>query len=104
MKAEVENLRQQLSKGAGKDDVMEAEELVVAPSPLHAQLVHCVAEHAAIEDTLFYLSKAFTKRLIPLSDYLMVWGGRGENGIMSVNRTIWKQTVVKLAVALMQDT
>jgi hypothetical protein len=54
------------------DETIDPDRLVSAQSPLHTQLVGCVAEHAAIEDTLFYLSKALAKKLIPLQDYLTV--------------------------------
>ena len=43
-------------------------------NPIHAQLVQCVAEHNAIEDTLYYLSKALgpPRRVIDFNDYLQV--------------------------------
>lgn len=63
-------LSEQLAN-AQKEHV-EPDLLVAAQSPLHTQLINCVAEHAAIEDTLFYLSKALAKKLIPLQDYLTV--------------------------------
>lgn len=64
------------SLDAADDSTIDADALVVAAGPLHAQLVHCAAEHDAIEDTLFYLSKALSKKVIDLHDYLAVCPAR----------------------------
>jgi hypothetical protein len=71
----IERMAAELSKS--HDETIDPDNLVSAQSPLHTQLVGCVAEHAAIEDTLFYLSKALAKKLIPLQDYLTVCGWVG---------------------------